>query len=158
MAYDAKRHAAAARLWSEALAADPKLSDDRRAQYRYNAACAAALAAAGRAEGEPPPDAAAKAELRRKALDWLRAELAACSKVLDSADPKARGAVAPTLQHWKEDADLAGVRDRDALAKLSADERRAWEALWKDVDALLKGEAKPGPTASKPVGAAGKRP
>jgi tetratricopeptide (TPR) repeat protein len=138
MLYDAKRHAAAARLWSEALAADPKLGDDRGAQHRYDAACAAALAAAGRAEGEPPPDAAARAELRRKALDWLRAELAAWSKLLDSGDPKARAAIAPTLQHWKEDSDLAGVRDGDALATLPADERRAWEAFWKDVDALLK--------------------
>ena len=112
-----------------------------RPEHRYDAACAAALAAAGRGEGEPPPDAAAKVELRRKALDWLRAELAAWSKVLDSADPKARAAVAPTLRHWKEDSDLTGVRDGDAIATLPADERRAWEALWKDVDALLKGEA-----------------
>ena len=95
MLYDAKRYPAAARLWSEALAADPKLGDDRRAQHRYIAARAAALAAAGRGKDEPPPDAAAKAELRRKALDWLRAELAAWSKVLDSGDPKAGAAVAP---------------------------------------------------------------
>ena len=141
MAYDTKRYAAAARLWSDALAADPKLGEDRQAGHRYDAACAAALAAAGRGEGEPPPDAAAKVELRRKALDWLRAELSAWSKVLDSADPKARAAVAPTLRHWKEDSDLTGVRDGDAIATLPADERRAWEALWKDVDALLKGEA-----------------
>ena len=150
MAYDTKRYAGAARLWSEALAADPKLGDDRQAPHRYNAACAAALAAAGRAEDEPPPDAAAKAELRRKALDWLRAELAAWSKVLDSGDAKARAAVSPALRHWKQDPDLAGVRDGDALAKLPADERRAWEALWKDVDALLKGEARPGPAGSEP--------
>jgi tetratricopeptide (TPR) repeat protein len=158
MAYDTKRHAAAARLWAEALAADPKLSDDRRAQHRYNAACAAALAAAGRAEGEPPPDAAAKAELRRKALDWLRAELAAWSKVLDSGDPKADAFGARTLRHWRVDTDLAGVRDGDAIATLPADERRAWEALWKGVDALLKGEARPGPAGSKPDGAAPVRP
>ena len=141
MAYDTKRHAAAARFWAEALAADPKLGDDRHAGHRYDAACAATLAAAGRGEGEPSPDAAAKVELRRKALDWLRAELSAWSKVLDSADPKARAAVAPTLRHWKEDSDLTGVRDGDAIATLPADERRAWEALWKDVDTLLKGEA-----------------
>ena len=157
MAYDTQAYAAAARLWAEALAADPKLGDDRQAGHRYNAACAAALAAAGRAEGEPPPDAAAKAELRRKALDWLRAELATWSKVLDSGRPEARAAVARTLRHWKQDSDLAGVRDGDALARLPADERRAWEALWKDVDALLKGEARPGPTGSKPSGTAAVR-
>ena len=149
MAYDAKRYAAAARLWSDALAADPKLGDDRRAPHRYNAVCAAVLAAAGRAEGEPPPDAAAKAELRRKALDWLRAELAAGSKVLDSGEAKARAAVSPALRHWKQDPDLAGVRDVDALATLDDDERRAWEARWKNVDAILKSEARPGPAGSE---------
>ena len=158
MLYDSKRYAAAARLWSEALAADPKLGDDRRAGHRYNAACAAALAAAGRGEGEPPPDAAATAELRRKALDWLRADLATWSKVLDSGDAKARAAVSPALRHWKQDPDLAGVRDGDALAKLSAEERRAWEALWNDVDALLNGEARPGPAGSEPSGTAAVRP
>ena len=55
MCYDTKRHAAAARLWAEALAADPKLGDDRQAQHRYNAACAAALAAAGGARTTRPP-------------------------------------------------------------------------------------------------------
>lgn len=150
MAYDTKHYAGAARLWSEALASDPKLGDDRQAGHRYNAACAAALAAAGRAEDKPPPDAAARTELRRKALDWLKAELAAWSKVRDSGDAKARAAVAGMLRHWKEDSDLAGVRDGDALATLPADERRAWEALWKDVDALLKVEARPGPAGSKP--------
>jgi serine/threonine-protein kinase len=152
MAYDTKRYATAARLWSEAPAADPKLGDDRRAPQRYDAARAAALAAAGRAEGEPPPDAAAQAELRCKALDWLRAELAAWSKVLDADDPKARAAVAPALQHWKDDSDLAGIRDRDALGTLAVDERQAWEAFWKDVDALLKRAARPGPGGSEASG------
>src|SRR5262249_10637651 len=49
-----------------------------------------------------------------------------------------RGAVAGDLVAWQTNADLAGVRDRAAIAKLPADERRAWEALWKDVDALWK--------------------
>ncbi len=150
MAYDTKRYAAAARLLSEALAADPKLGDDRQAGHRYNAACTAALAAAGQGKDEPPPDAAARAELRRKALDWLRAELATWSKVLDSDDARARAFVAQILRHWKQDTDLAGVRDGDAVATLPADERRAWQALWKDVDALLNGGARPGPAAPKP--------
>ena len=66
MAYDTKRYAAAARLWAEALEADPTLADDRRAQHRYNAACAAALAAAGQGEDDPKPDDAARAALRRR--------------------------------------------------------------------------------------------
>ena len=38
--YDRKLHAASpSRLYAEALQADPKLADDRRAQHPYNAAC-----------------------------------------------------------------------------------------------------------------------
>ena len=53
MCYDTKHHAAAARFWAEALAADPKLGDDRQAGHRYNAACAAALAGCRAGGGRP---------------------------------------------------------------------------------------------------------
>jgi hypothetical protein len=33
---------------------------------------------------------------------------------------------------------VAGVRDPDALANLSEDERKSWQALWTDVEAMLK--------------------
>ena len=65
MCYDTKRHAAAARFWAEALAADPKLGDDRQAGHRYNAACAAALAGAGQGKDDPPPDDAAAGQAAR---------------------------------------------------------------------------------------------
>jgi tetratricopeptide (TPR) repeat protein len=138
MAYDAKRHAAAARLWGEALAADPKLVDDRQAGHAYNAACAAALAAAGRGEDDPKPDDAARAGLRRRALGWLRGELAAWSKALDGDAPKARAAVAQTLLHWRRDPDLAGIRDAGALAALPEAEREECQALWAEADRLLR--------------------
>ena len=101
MAYDRKRFAAAARFWAEALASDPKLGDDRQTQPRYNAACAAALAAAGQGKDEPTPDDAAKARLRQQALDWLKAELTVWTKLLESGPPQARPAIVQTLQHWK---------------------------------------------------------
>ena len=41
-AYQKALHVSSARLFAEALANDPKLADDRRAQHAYNAACAAA--------------------------------------------------------------------------------------------------------------------
>jgi hypothetical protein len=138
LCYDTGRHAAAARFWGEALEADPKLGDDRRALHRYHAACAAALAAAGKGEDDPKSDDAARPRLRSQAQGWLRNELAVWSKALDSADPKARGTVALSLRHWKEDSDLAGVRGGDALATLPESERTEWQALWADVDALLK--------------------
>jgi tetratricopeptide (TPR) repeat protein len=138
MAYDGRRFAAAVRLWAGAMENDPELSHDRGAQHAYNAACAAALAAAGRSEGDPKPDEAARSDLRRRALGWLKGELAAWSKALDSADPKGRAAVAPALRHWKQDPDLAGVRGADALAALPDAERADWRALWAEVDRLLK--------------------
>jgi hypothetical protein len=43
------------------------------------------------------------------------------------------------LQRWRGTADLAGLRDPDALARLPADERQACEKLWADVaEALTK--------------------
>ena len=135
---DMSHHAAATRFWAEALEADPKLGDDLEAWHRYNAACSAALAAAGQGKDDSPPDDNVKARLRGQALDWLRAEREAWTKLLDGNDPTTRDLVARTLQHWNSDPDLAGIRDPEALAKLTETERTAWRDLWADVDALLK--------------------
>jgi eukaryotic-like serine/threonine-protein kinase len=138
MCYDTKRHSAAARFWAEALEADPNLADDRRASHRYNAACAAALAASGETKDVPAPDAAAQAKLRRQSLLWLKAEQAAWGKLLESGPAQARIAVARFMNHWKEDKDLAGIRQAEALAKLPEAEQKEWQALWAEVEALLK--------------------
>jgi hypothetical protein len=42
------------------------------------------------------------------------------------------------LQHRQKDPDLAGIRDRAAVAKLPADEQEACKKLWTDMAALLK--------------------
>ena len=42
------------------------------------------------------------------------------------------------LKHWQKDGDLAGLRDKEALAKLPPDEQKAWAQLWADVAELLK--------------------
>jgi serine/threonine-protein kinase len=138
MAEDRKQFTVAARLWAEALSGDPKLADDRNAQFRYSAACAAALAACGQGKDDPKPDEATGAKLRGQALAWLKAELMAWGRLLDGGDPKARADVARTLHRWKGDMDLARVRDPDALARLPEAERAAWWALWVEVEALLK--------------------
>jgi hypothetical protein len=39
--------------------------------------------------------------------------------------------------YWRADPDLAGVRDAEALAKLTESERKAWQAIWADVDDRL---------------------
>jgi hypothetical protein len=42
-----------------------------------------------------------------------------------------------TLAHWRKDADLAGIRDDEPLARLPDAERQQWQALWGDVRQLL---------------------
>src|SRR5262249_12828209 len=81
-AYHKALYAASAGLFAEALQAQPALAVDLRQGHRYNAACASALAGTGRGKDAPPPDDAAKSGLRKQALAWLKADLAAWSKRL----------------------------------------------------------------------------
>jgi tetratricopeptide (TPR) repeat protein/tRNA A-37 threonylcarbamoyl transferase component Bud32 len=149
-AYEKSLPAAAAKLWDDALDADPKLAEDRRAQTRYNAACAASLAAAGRGNDVPPPDDAAKTKLRRQALDWLNAELSAWKRVSMIIEPGNNETVAKTLSHWKVDTDLGVIRDVESLVKLPEAERAALRSFWADVEALRKrAEAKVTPAGTK---------
>ena len=57
---------------------------------------------------------------------------------MGSDKPADRTAVQQALRHWQQDADLAGIRDAAALAKLPADEQKAFSKLWADVAAVLK--------------------
>ncbi len=135
LAADYQRYAFAACLWSEAFENDPKLGDDRQQQYRYSAAIAAILAAAGQSKNEPSLDDAAKAELRRKALEWLKAEQIACAKLVHSRSFTSLKDI-QRLANWKKDKDLASIRDRAELAKLPPEERTAFDKLWADVSAI----------------------
>jgi superkiller protein 3 len=129
-----QRYVAAARFYADAFAADPKLVGDLQRQHRYNAACSAALAAVGKnADTLTAPHSLA---LRRQALTWLRADLFTWTR-LAAAGQVGRSRLARILTHWQKDADLAGLRDPAALAKLPVEERQACEKLWADV-ALLK--------------------
>jgi tetratricopeptide (TPR) repeat protein len=132
-----REYAAAARLYAEAFA-DNKTSGDLMALHRYNAACAAALAAAGKGEGAGKWEDKERARLRRQALEWLQADLPRWTKALDKEDPRIKAAVRQQMRHWQTDPDLASVRDKETLAKLPEDERKAWRKLWADVAALLK--------------------
>jgi tetratricopeptide (TPR) repeat protein len=133
-----RRYVASARLYAEAFAANPVLAADRRAGHRYNAACAAALAAASQGTDAANLDAKERARLRRQALDWLRADLAVWAQEVDKGTPQARPQVQRTLRHWQRDPDLAGLSDPDALAKLPEAQRQACRDLWAKVDAVLR--------------------
>jgi tetratricopeptide (TPR) repeat protein len=95
--YERELHAFAGRLWSEAFQSQPKRVEDMQAQHHYNAASAAALAGSGQAQDDPPLDEPTKARWRKQAIDWLKADLAAWSKLL-MKDPAAnRETISKTL-------------------------------------------------------------
>jgi len=117
--YLKSRRAESARMYAEAFAEDDSLAEDPAESHRYNAACSAALAAAA---GE-----ADAAEWRGRALEWLRADLAARERTATG--------LAATLEKWKKDPDLASVRDR--LDDLPEPERAAWRGHWTGVELAL---------------------
>lgn len=74
----------------------------------------------------------------------------AWSKILSSRALESGPLVVQTLQYWQDDTALADIRDAKALAKLPEAERKAWQSLWAEVDALLK-QAKTGQTPKAKV-------
>jgi tetratricopeptide (TPR) repeat protein len=124
-------YAAAARCYCGAFTAA-----DLPSQDRYRGACAAALASAGHGDADRLADSE-RARLRRQALTWLKADLAAWAKLIEDSQrdrPHARS----SLQRWRRDSDLASIRDAGALARLPREEQQACLELWKAVDALLQ--------------------
>jgi eukaryotic-like serine/threonine-protein kinase len=142
MCSNTKRYAAAARFWAEAFEVDPASAIDLKTVHRYYAACAASLAGTAQTKDDPLPDEAARSRFRTQARDWLRADLGLRSKQLDTGDATGLVDVRNTLQYWKTDTNLAGIRDAEALARLSEAERKDWKELWVEVEALLAKAAK----------------
>jgi serine/threonine protein kinase/Flp pilus assembly protein TadD len=134
---------AAFRFYRDAFTEQPQLTEDLQHQHRYNAACTAALAGCGQGKDADQIDDEERVRLRRQALDWLRADLAAWRQLLDKEPDKVRPVVLKTMQHWQQDKDFAGVRGPEALAKLPEAERNDWQKLWAEVDQLRQEATKP---------------
>jgi serine/threonine-protein kinase len=128
----------AARLYGEALAADPQLVNTLKS-VRYDAACAAILAAADASAAKP--EDADRARWRDQALQWLRAEFTAQRQLLDSKVYGDRAEALRFLRHWQYDRDLVSVRNEASRNRLPAAEREAWTALWGEVEAAIKAAA-----------------
>jgi hypothetical protein len=96
-----------------------------------------------RAAGEalPPVVDAARVRLRQQARDLLRAEVAAQVQRLSSASPAEAAAARQVLEGLRSLPVLAGVRDPAALADLPEPERQTWQAIWQEVEKLLRGPA-----------------
>ncbi len=132
-----KHYATAARLYTEALAATSQLTEDLRAGHRFNAARAAALAGGGQGDDVSGLKEPELAGLRKQARDWLRLDLAAWAKKVDTGTAADRIQARKTLASWRDDPDLAGLRDADALERLPPEEGQECQVLWRDFDDLL---------------------
>jgi len=133
-----KDYATAARLYAEALATTAQLTEDLRAGHRFNAARAVALAGGGHGDDVAGLAASELEGLRKQAHDWLRLDLAAWAKKVDTGTDADRIQARKTLAPWRDDPDLAGLRDADALETLPAAERQECRSLWQEVAALLR--------------------
>jgi tetratricopeptide (TPR) repeat protein len=138
LCYLKKLYAAAARFARDAFTAGPKLLEAVPAGTRYNAACSAALAGCGQGKDADQLDDQERTRWRRQALAWLRHDLTWWGKALAHGNAQTNARVRLWMRHWQHDGDLAGVRAGDALARLPDEERKQWESLWADVDALLR--------------------
>jgi tetratricopeptide (TPR) repeat protein len=132
-----QRYATAAKLYAQAFSEEPKAAEDLQRGHRYDAACAAALAGTGQGADAATLDNSARTEWRRRALAWLKADLARHTTQLGSGGPEAAEQSRQALLHWQKDADLAGLRDKEALERLPAEERDACRKLWATVAARL---------------------
>jgi tetratricopeptide (TPR) repeat protein len=135
---------AAASLYEEAFADEPRLAEDGRSDLRYEAARAAAAAGCGRGKEKPALSEEARAQRRQQALEWLRADLALANRQLKGATPQARLALRQRFQKWQRDPFLAGLRDEPALTELPKAERQACLELWTEVEVFLVRARGPG--------------
>jgi tetratricopeptide (TPR) repeat protein len=125
------RPQAAVVLYELAFADRPALLDDLESDDRYNAASSAALAGTGHGLSGVQFGAKELAGLRRKALAWLRADLALRTKLSQGGK-----SVGEDLSSWQHDNDLRCIRESAELAKLPADERESWRLFWDEVETL----------------------
>jgi serine/threonine-protein kinase len=148
------RYAAAARLYADAFAADPRLADqlstdcatraaletqpnDRiealQSECRFLATRCAALAGCGLGNDSAKLDDGERAHLREQARAWMRADLAAWGKTVDGASPSDRNLAKEMLTLWQTTPDLAQLRNADSLQSFPAEEREEWAKLFNEV-------------------------
>jgi tetratricopeptide (TPR) repeat protein len=138
----------AVKLYEKAFAAEPTLASDLATGHRYNAACMAARAARGEGSNKPTSPDEIKS-LRRKLLEWLRADLKVYADKLPSYGASEREVVVSKLSHWLRDPDLRNVRLITARTYMTGSELAEWVKLWDDVKAVLAEAKRPMTKTSK---------
>ena len=91
------------------------------------------------AEVFPPAAEDARARLRQQIRALLRAEVAAQAQRLSGASPAEAATARQVLECLRGLPVLAGVHNPAALTDLPEPERQEWQALWQEVEGLLRG-------------------
>src|SRR5262249_37373271 len=149
-------NAASAKLYVEAFALQPDLTQ----RHRHHAAWAAVLAATGVGRDTDTLKEPDRTRLRGRALVWLREEMDTWRKWLKEEKAGARpmtpspAAAEPSrlrlgdesqlsseeilqrIDSWLNDPDLSSLRDPALLDRLPVAERGDWERLWRDLREL----------------------
>ncbi len=128
---------AAARLYTQALAADPDLPHVQGETHFMGAARAAATAGTGRSRDDPPPGPAERGAASPNGAAWLRADLDGWCRRFAPDRPETRRRAAKYYRRWMEDPNVAAVCDPEALAALPADELKAWREFWHEVETRI---------------------
>jgi Flp pilus assembly protein TadD len=129
-------YATAARLFADAFRDKPELASNLSLQHRFSAAGAAARAGSGQGRDATDLDDQGRAKWRKQALVWLRADLALWAQQLEKAPPQGRAAIGRLLGHWRQNPELAALRDKAGLAKLPEAEQKDCRRFWAEVAAL----------------------
>ncbi|HYH68870.1 MAG TPA: tetratricopeptide repeat protein [Urbifossiella sp.] len=132
-----RAYAFAVKAYQEAFRLDPELDHDLKNGNRYNAACCACLAASGNGTDAATLGDEIRADLRRRAAVWLRAELDVLQKQVRQGTETDKASARRILKHWTEDSDLESIRSATHLAKLPEATRTEWRTLWDEVAGLL---------------------
>ena len=125
-----KRYATAARLWTDALAAEPLRLDECFDSAMF------ALTQAGHGIGVDASGASEsdRAKWRATALDWLQ------TLVVLAQPPTAEARQAHAIRIltiWCTASELADIRNGSHAAQLPQPERDAWSTAWRQADEVL---------------------
>lgn len=126
---------AAFRAYETGLADAQSLADAILNRHLYNAACCAAITAAGSSKAVPALSEREKVNRRQYAFKWLRLRLSLLLKNKEARDLSFKDR--RTLRHWRSDPDLASVRGPE-IRGIPVGERAAWRKLWAKVAATLR--------------------
>jgi tetratricopeptide (TPR) repeat protein/tRNA A-37 threonylcarbamoyl transferase component Bud32 len=129
-------YAEAAQLFEIAFAMDPALAKDLRQGSRYYAAGCAARAGCG--EGRDKLASSERDRWRGRALAWLRADRDLRGQQIRSGEPEKVKDAKAKLRYWQTDPNLDCVHGAQALGRLSEQESKNWQELWRQVAELAK--------------------